>query len=127
MYEHEDIYIYCNPNENYVSDYYSDEGWFRYDISAALISSVSLAIVACIIFSDKRLQGHPNKLIGVICMLDSYTFMQFCCRYFLCGFNWHEQTNKLFANSVQKPIYWLRCKTSHLWFDNSEDCSAYLS
>ena len=74
--------------------------YYRYDVIAAMISALSLAFVGGMIFSFKKLQQHPNLLIGTICMLDSFTFAQIWARYVLCGYNLFDLTIKLFAYSV---------------------------
>ena len=83
--------------------------YFRYDIAAASISSITLAFVAGLIFSDKRLQMHPNRLIGAICLLDSLAFSTFVMRYYCCGFQLYGPAIWVFAHTVQLPYEWISC------------------
>ena len=64
----------CNPTLTYVNKHNQGEFWFNYDIIASTVSSFALLIVACLILFDKRLQMHPNMLVAIICMCDSYLF-----------------------------------------------------
>jgi hypothetical protein len=52
----------------------------------SLVSAVLLAFVALLIFTDKRLQAHPNKLIAYTCLFDAYNFYNFFSRYLECGY-----------------------------------------
>jgi nucleoside recognition membrane protein YjiH len=64
------------------------------------------------IFREKQLQIHPNKLIALICLCDSFTFAQFVIRYFLCGFQLFIWISWMFAYSAQYPGIWLSCQFS---------------
>ena len=106
------LILSCDPSNKYVS--HDDVGnlYFRYDVAAATISCVALFLVAMLIYSDKKLQTHPNKLIASICLCDSYTFCQFVIRYYFCGFRLYSWISQMFAYSAQYPIQWLQCKVS---------------
>lgn len=69
----------------------------------ALLSSVSLAFVTLLIFTDKRIQGHPNMLIAYTCLADSFNFFNFFLRYVTCGYNLNIYLDQLFAITVQIP------------------------
>jgi len=46
--------VSCNPQTSFVNQRNSGTSWFKYDIIAASLSSISLLIIAIIILSDKR-------------------------------------------------------------------------
>jgi len=52
----------------------------------SLASAIMLAFVALIIFTDKRLQAHPNMLIAFTCLADAFNFFNFFSRYLICGY-----------------------------------------
>ena len=54
---------------------------FNIDMILSLLSCLSLACVALMIFTDKRLQGHPNMLIAYICLFNSFNYFNFLMRY----------------------------------------------
>lgn len=85
-----DDYVYevltCNPASDYAGTLDIGTFSFRYDVAAALASSFMLAFVAILIYSDPKLHKHPNTLIAMIFLCDSYMFFEFASRYILCGF-----------------------------------------
>lgn len=64
----------CNPTLNYVNRNKIGLPYFRADICFATVSCFALFFLASLILTDKRLQGHPNKLIAYVFMCDAYTF-----------------------------------------------------
>lgn len=53
---------------------------------------------------------HPNKLIAIICLCDSFSFCQFVTRYITCGFGYAHYLSWFYATTVQKPWVWVGCK-----------------
>ena len=92
--------VTCNPTVDYVNQFNSGTNWFKYDIVAAMISSISLLLVASLILFDFRLQTHPNRMVAIICLCDSYLFFQFASRYLICGLGWSPDMNWLYAVTV---------------------------
>ena len=78
--------IACNTDDYHVSD--DDKGLlaFNLDMVLSLASAIMLAFVALLIFTDKRLQAHPNMLIAFTCLADAFNFFNFFCRYVSCGY-----------------------------------------
>lgn len=112
----------CNPTLTYVNQHNAEGFWFSYDVIASAVSSISLLIVACLILFDKRLQMHPNMLVAIICLCDSFLFFQFMSRYLICGYGWSPDLNYFYAVTVQYPWVWLTC---HMDTDNPfEQCWA---
>ena len=87
----------CNPTLDYVN--VAKAGQFDYfsDIALASLSALALLGVALFIFSDQKLQAHPNKLIAVCCICDAYCFCQTVCRYAICGYQLSDWLNWLYA------------------------------
>jgi hypothetical protein len=69
----------------------------------SLTSAILLAFVALLIFTDKRLQAHPNKLIAYTCLFDAYNFYNFFSRYLECGYELSFYLDIIFALTVQAP------------------------
>lgn len=44
----------CNPRDKFVNQRNVGTSWFKYDVTAASMSALSLLIIAIIILSDKR-------------------------------------------------------------------------
>ncbi len=108
----------CNPSNVYVSSDNRGTFAFRFDIAAALASSFTLAFVAGLIYSDPKLRKHPNDLIALVFICDSFTFFQYASRFLLCGLSLSEWYNYIFAITAQYPFIWLHCKLS----DDFESC-----
>ena len=75
----------------------------------SLTSAILLSFVALLIFTDKRLQAHPNKLIAYTCLADAFNFYNFFSRYVECGYGASGLLDKLFAKSVQVPWLYFQC------------------
>lgn len=100
----------CNTNDAHVSD--DDKGLlaFNVDMALSLASAMMLAFVALLIFTDKRLQAHPNILIAYTCLADAFNFFNFFCRYVTCGYGLNVYLDYLFASTVQYPYLYFMCK-----------------
>ena len=103
----------CNNVDGYVDD--DDRGtlYFNLDITLSLMSSLSLGFIALIILTDKRIQGHPNKLIAFTCLIDAFNFYNYFSRYLACGYGLNLQYSLLFASTVQDPIFYVKCNWLH--------------
>lgn len=74
---------------------------FTLDVALIFLSALSLGYVALMIFSDKRVQGHPNMLIAYTCLFDSFNFANYLMRYITCGFQGVDQWfEELFVHTV---------------------------
>ena len=56
----------------YVTQFKNGETWFRIDIVCIAISMISLSFISFAIFSDRRINGHPNNIIALICLCDAF-------------------------------------------------------
>jgi hypothetical protein len=103
----------CNSEPAYV--YIDDKGKLGFDVDMvlSLMSSLALGFVALIIFTDSRIQGHPNLIIAYTCLFDSYNFYNFFSRYVSCGYNLNGVYDRLFASTVQDPYYYVTCNWFH--------------
>lgn len=77
--------------------------YFNIDMVLSLLSAISLACVTLLIFTDKRIQGHPNMLIAYTCLFDSFNFFNYFMRYVTCGYSLNIYLDQLFAITVQIP------------------------
>jgi hypothetical protein len=95
--------VACSDELNYVND--DDSGYLNFDIdmSLSLMSSLALGVVALIILTDSRIQGHPNKLIAYTCLINAYNFYNLFSRYVVCGYDLNALYSGMFANTVQDP------------------------
>jgi hypothetical protein len=94
--------ISCKPDTEHVSQNKTKQPylfWFWFNCMSAFASAIALAFVAMLIFTDSRLQGHPNKLIAYALLADAYTFWQYGTRYITCGFGINRELDLLFAYS----------------------------
>jgi hypothetical protein len=82
---------------------------FKADMVLACLSSLALGFIALIIFTDKRIQGHPNMIIAYTCLVDAFNFFNFFQRYVTCGYDLNLYYDKLFASTVQDPYYYVTC------------------
>ena len=83
-------------------------------------SCAFLFFVGMIILTDKRIRGHPNNIIAFICMADAFTYFMYITRFLVCGFDYNDHANWLFATTVQYPIYYVFIeKCGFQWFDRS--------
>jgi hypothetical protein len=105
--------VACGGELNYVDD--DDSGYLNFDIdmSLSLMSSLALGFVALIILTDSRIQGHPNKIIAYTCLIDAYNFYNFFTRYVVCGYDLSAFFDRMFANTVQDPFYYVKCNWFH--------------
>jgi hypothetical protein len=106
-----DSILSCRPTLNYVNKEKLNgmPGWFTYDVTASMISALSLLLISGLILLDKRLQMHPNKLLAYACLCDAYGFCQFATRYMICGHGWSHELNLIYAHSVQAPMRKVYC------------------
>ena len=99
----------CVSDDDHVNP--NDRGLlaFNLDMGLSLASAIMLGFVALLIFTDKRLQAHPNMLIAYTCLADSFSFFNFFCRYLTCGYHLNEYLDYLFAYTAQLPYMFLFC------------------
>ena len=92
-------------NADYITDDKEGEAWFRIDIACISLSMLSLSFISWSILADKRIRGHPNNIIALICLCDAYQYAQYLNRYFICAFDLTKQLRMLFSYTVMVP-YW---------------------
>ena len=64
----------CNNNDSTVSSDDVGSTWFRLDVFGICLSLFSLSFISYAILTDKRVRGHPNNIIALICLCDAYTY-----------------------------------------------------
>jgi hypothetical protein len=70
-------------------------------------------------------------MIAFVCLCDAYTFCQFLTRYLICGYEWNDALNYIYAITVQYPWVYLSCKHkgaaefSACWAGVQQDLSVY--
>jgi len=92
--------------------------WYQIDVSAIFLSLLSLSFVSWAILWDKRIRGHPNNIIALICLCDAYTYCQYFQRYVVCGYGWNFFFTKLFSWTAVIPFWTISLK----WL-NIEHCN----
>ena len=76
------------------------------------ISMISLSFISFAIFTDRRISGHPNSIIALICLCDAFQYAQYFNRYFICGFDWTHNLQQMFSYTVMIPYWTISVK----WF-----------
>mmetsp|Transcript_27446 Transcript_27446/g.34100 ORF Transcript_27446/g.34100 Transcript_27446/m.34100 type:complete len:89 (+) Transcript_27446:165-431(+) len=71
---------------DYVTEATRTLTWFRIDIGCIIVSMLALSFISWSILTDRRIRGHPNNIIALICLCDAYQYAQYLNRYFICGF-----------------------------------------
>ena len=89
-----------------------DRGEFFYNIDCigSALSCLLLFAVGMLILSDKRVRAHPNNIIALILLADSYTYCQYLTRFIVCGFNLNAGLDRLFCVTIQYPIHYVLVK-----------------
>ena len=102
-------------NEDYVTADEVNDTWFRIDIACISLSMLSLSFVSWSILTDKRIRGHPNNIIALICLCDAYQYAQYLNRYFICGYDLSDKLQWVFSKTVMLPYWTISLK----WFGTS--------
>lgn len=63
-----------NEIKDYVVEGVGGETWFRIDIACICASALSLSFISWSILTDKRIRGHPNNIIALICLCDAFQY-----------------------------------------------------
>jgi len=92
---------------------------------AISLSLVSLSFIAFSILQDKRIRGHPNNIIAMICLCDAYTYCQFLIRYFICGYEMNEFLEELFSWTAMIPYWTVSVKWANMYHETQ--CGARLT
>jgi hypothetical protein len=69
------IFVCDSSDDSYVNGNSIGDGAYIYDVVMSLVSCISLALISMVIFRDERLmKTHPNNLIAVNCLCDSFIY-----------------------------------------------------